>query len=871
MADEQVKAPLTEAAALTSIYEWSKTRPGWVRDGLRRLVVGNGDLTGQDIDDLFKICVGEQKVFVPITEKHISPEKVKGEPVSLTAVNSTVGVNALADDQHLSFVPTGMTVVYGDNASGKSGYVRVLKHACRTRDKGTRILQDIHTNDKVDQSAEIHFQRGDKAINTIWKPGEDSLPDLASVSIFDAKSAATHLSNEHEVAYTPFPMKVLHALGMACDDIRKKIDAKIEALEAQTPEAIKEPNLSAETPAGAYLLHLSAASDSYALDQLCTFSDEEKKRHEALKADLVGDPKKAAARLQSLVARLNGQTEQIQDLIEAADDEAFTLVSNAVKRRDDTAEASKIASGALFDDAPLPEIGGDLWKSLWEAAREYSNAQAMPEKLFPHVALNEDICVLCLQPLSDEAVARWKTFEGFVKGKTKAEEESAASAYKELIDSRLAAGIPLSQIRPLWTSMEQELRNVQLSETLRASILTGLWRLRALVAEKTAPVPQSAFPKDDLDAQLDEITARINALNADADSDAHQAIVAELRELEDRAQLQGIAADVKLEIERRKKIEVLRKANKTAAKNTVTAKNKELSDQLVTETLKDRFKREIEKLDVLSMPVELRKEKDRNAQSFFKVAITGKKNAPIGEVLSEGEHRCVALAAFLAELVTSREYSGIVFDDPMSSLDHLHRSNVAKRLVEEAQHRQVVVFTHDLTFLFELDRKAKDQEIEPSYQTVRRKSAVPGHIEEDLPFKAKTAQKMESSLRSYLKSLKGSFDNKKEPERTTVAKGVIAQIREAWEQGIADFINPVLARFDRAVKPGSLFKLLVLDDNDVKYVQEARSRLSEDIHASPETINPAEITHAELVEELNKFKAWFDGVMAKQKAAKVPT
>jgi len=41
--------------------------------------------------------------------------------------------------------------------------------------------------------------------------------------------------------------------------------------------------------------------------------------------------------------------------------------------------------------------------------------------------------------------------------------------------------------------------------------------------------------------------------------------------------------------------------------------------------------------------------------------------------------RCLALAAFLAELAASDSRSAIVFDDPVSSLDHMHRVNVAKR------------------------------------------------------------------------------------------------------------------------------------------------------------------------------------------------
>ena len=42
------------------------------------------------------------------------------------------GVNALAEDQTLKFAP-GLTIVYGDNGAGKTGYIRILKQACRAR------------------------------------------------------------------------------------------------------------------------------------------------------------------------------------------------------------------------------------------------------------------------------------------------------------------------------------------------------------------------------------------------------------------------------------------------------------------------------------------------------------------------------------------------------------------------------------------------------------------------------------------------------------------------------------------------------------------------------------------------------------------
>jgi wobble nucleotide-excising tRNase len=67
---------------------------------------------------------------------------------------------------------------------------------------------------------------------------------------------------------------------------------------------------------------------------------------------------------------------------------------------------------------------------------------------------------------------------------------------------------------------------------------------------------------------------------------------------------------------------------------------------------------------------------------FFEVRLINKPSEPVGKVPGEGEHRCVALATFLAELSTIDAQSAIVFDGPVSSLDHLHRDRVAARLAE---------------------------------------------------------------------------------------------------------------------------------------------------------------------------------------------
>jgi hypothetical protein len=193
---------MTEKAAFADLVLWAKDRPRWQQDALRRLVL-NEELKDNDLEQLTDICLDPKVPFEPITQAHVAIDGGSSEPVSLSCIQNPIGVNALAKDQRLEFAKEGLTVIYGDNGSGKSGYVRVLKHACRTRDRGAKILRDIEDTEGTPQSAKIHFSRGKTEIEFDWSPEGVNDPDLPAVSIFDSRSANIHVEKTNAVAYIP--------------------------------------------------------------------------------------------------------------------------------------------------------------------------------------------------------------------------------------------------------------------------------------------------------------------------------------------------------------------------------------------------------------------------------------------------------------------------------------------------------------------------------------------------------------------------------------------------------------------------------------------------------------------------------------------
>lgn len=199
---------------LDELLDWSVGRPVWQRDALRRLVV-TGELSEKDIDDLTEICkakhgLAEQEVTHPLTKEDVPTRGESTAPVSLTSIYHHRGVNALAEGQTLAFSPN-LTVVYGDNAAGKTGYIRILKSACRARRREEILGNVVSGASPLSPVVAIKYRVGDEEEPREWAgDGEDDL--ISRVSVFDAQSAAVYLTEKTDVAFRPFGLDLFDKL-----------------------------------------------------------------------------------------------------------------------------------------------------------------------------------------------------------------------------------------------------------------------------------------------------------------------------------------------------------------------------------------------------------------------------------------------------------------------------------------------------------------------------------------------------------------------------------------------------------------------------------------------------------------------------------
>src|SRR5690606_31381417 len=132
----------------------------------------------------------------------------------------------------------------------------------------------------------------------------------------------------------------------------------------------------------------------------------EQDRLAQITADLADDPTRTARQLATLKTKVEGYIASLDGLFTSISADNATNLRSLAASAEATRRAAEAASGALFRNEPLPQIGSEVWQALWESARVYSDEEAYVGQKFP-VTTAGSVCVLCQQDLTPAAADRF--------------------------------------------------------------------------------------------------------------------------------------------------------------------------------------------------------------------------------------------------------------------------------------------------------------------------------------------------------------------------------------------------------------------------------------------------------------------------------
>ncbi|BDB13437.1 AAA family ATPase [Acidithiobacillus ferrooxidans] len=253
---------------------------------------------------------------------------------------------------------------------------------------------------------------------------------------------------------------------------------------------------------------------------------------------------------------------------------------------------------------------------------------------------------------------------------------------------------------------------------------------------------------------------------------------------------------------------------------------------------------------------------------YHKLVFTRAPGVDLPKVVSEGEQRCLSIAAFFAELSTADELSGIVFDDPVSSLDYQWRQGVARRLVQEAKTRQVIVFTHDVVFLLLLKQFAKELAVEQLDQHVRFLSKSAGVCSEELPWVALPIKKKIGYLKNVWQAADKLSRDGHQDAYEKEAKYLYGLLREAWERALEEvLLGGVVERYRPSIQTQQVAQIADITPEDCKTVETAMSKCSKWLpgHDQAAAARAPVPGPAELKDDIDALDNWVTAIRNRRK------
>lgn len=374
---------------------------------------------------------------------------------------------------------------------------------------------------------------------------------------------------------------------------------------------------------------------------------------------------------------------------------------------------------------------------------------------------------------------------------------------------------------PVLTTKWKDL--VAASGLVRKNLIKNLENLN-----KQLPVSQFTANTNEFESITSHIKKEIDTLFAKKPDQEIATLNIQLNYLTDKSLLSKLLPQISTFISNYKWAHAAENSLSAFRTNSLTTFQGNLFNQHSTIKYKETFNSECR--DLKAPPFVDIEQQNNKLRTSRKLLITRK---TASQILSEGEQHAISLADFLTEVQLIPNNRGVIFDDPVNSLDHQRRAVIAERLVKLSKSKQVIIFTHDIAFFSILTHCAKSMGDMPiTLTTIRKIGDSIGIVRPDLPWVAQKVKDRVAFLRNALVRLKKLEKEGNEEEYNMQIKGWYGLLREAWERCVEErLFKGVIERFSGEVHTKPL-KSIEITPELVAMIDEGMTQSSNWVHSS---------------------------------------
>jgi ABC-type transport system involved in cytochrome c biogenesis ATPase subunit len=677
-------------AIVDFLWEWTANYGDWSKLLISKIVTTESPLSQSDMQEVFNYFLQSLNLHTGLPTLTIAKPTYTptAKQIELDLLSNITGVNRLAKNQTVNFAKN-ITVIYGENGTGKTGYSRILKTLGFSYDTNKTILPNIYATAEP-QSAKINFKSNGTPKTFTWN-GANTDSELENISVFNSNCVQFSIT-DRSLIVSPIGF---HLFQLVSDELNKLTQLLQTKVAAHPTTLLWLANLSQATPQYNFITALSATSAEQKLTELSDFTPTHQANLTAKESELANLNKTL---MQAEIQAMRSQIQEFDSLIEKIQT-GQNLLNAAnwqalIKFNKEIAELENKTQTGIKEIAE--KRGIEFYKtaefnSFIHAAESYIKIIDKPE--YPEEG---DTCVYCLQPLDTSAKELLKSYRTLLNDRTQENLNVIRQKKTRLIQLIAQVETNLTFHQPTFGIDETQV-TVQPKEITDYNKNLGVLKT-TFTTDSIAQNPTFAFDYQTVITFLtSKQTAIKNTLIQKTEILANLAtkettLKKEIDELKDRKLLSGKVAEVKTAIANHKVVNTLNSNAGSFNTTAISRKTSSAREELVRQDFEDLFKKELTALRKANLKIDLSFGTDRGSSKVFQNI----SRHALVEILSEGEQKAIALAEFLTELQLDNIKAPIVFDDPVNSLDHNIIDEVARRLLKLSSERQVIVFTHSV-------------------------------------------------------------------------------------------------------------------------------------------------------------------------------
>lgn len=754
------------------LWEWTSTQEGdWSKLLISKIVSTESELSlvdRQTVFDYFLDTLRKTKTLPPLTI--VKPTYTPtGKQIELETLSEVTGVNRLAKNQTITF-SKNLTVIFGENGTGKTGYGRILKSLGFSYDTNNKVLSNIYTATQP-KAAKIKF-KANGVDNTFDWDGTNTNSDLENISVFNNNCVQISLS-DRQLIVSPIGFHLFNLVTFELNELNKLLAAKV----AQHPTIISwADTLNIGTPQQVFIAGLSSTSTEQKLTELSTFTPAQEQELKDKELELSNLNK---ALLQTEIQNLNSSLTELGNLIAKIQTAQNNLTAtnwqaliNLNSQIADLESKTHTGIKEIAETNGIEFYATTEFQTFIEAAENYIKIIEKPD--YPS---EDDTCVYCLQPLQTSAKELLASYRTLLNDKTQENLLQLKQQKTNLINqvSQIETNLTFHQ-QTFGLDTEQII--IQPNEIKEYNKDLGEFKI-TFVTDKV--LHGSTFNFDyskyinflaDKKTEVDNILTQKKASLANIATKETE-IKAVIAELKDRKFISSKVSEIKTAINNHKIVNLLNSKASSFNTYSISRKTSDAREQLVQLNFNKLFNDELKAFRKGHIKIDLNFGTDRGNSK-----ISHKINAhTLTDILSEGEQKAIALSEFLTELQLDNIKAPVIFDDPVNSLDHNIIDDVARRLLKLSNERQVVVFTHSVllfnSFLY-FSKQPTFKGLQCKFYNSKNEFAETGVITE--------AEEEINQVKSYISKINSIINNtpKDRPE-AEIAEDGYGYLRSAIE------------------------------------------------------------------------------------------